>query len=111
VGGAINDLITGVTDLSLAGILNVSGSGDWLGVEQGASWRLFDYTGTLSGAGLTLGTMPTLTGGLSFEIDTTTANQVNLVVVPEPGTLGIAVLGVVVLAYRGRRLIRGRTRG
>jgi autotransporter-associated beta strand protein len=32
-----------------------------------------------------------------------------ITVVPEPGTAGIAVLGAIVLAYRGRRLIRRRT--
>lgn len=89
VGGGINDLISGVTDLTLDGVLDVSGAGDWTAVVDFTTWRLFDYSGTLTNNGLTLGTMPTLGAGQSFLIDTSTAGQVNLVAVPEPATVSL----------------------
>lgn len=105
-GGGINDLVTGVTNLTLTGVLNVAGSGDWTAVAPGASWRLFDYTGTLTGTSLTLGSMPTLAAGYSFVIDTSTAGQVNLSVVPEPAalvTVGIGGLAAALGMARRRR--------
>jgi fibronectin-binding autotransporter adhesin len=103
VGGGINDLITGVTNLTLDGILNISGSGDWTTVANNTSWRLFDYSGVLTDNTLTLGFTPTLADGMSFQIDTATLGQVNLVVVPEPSTALVAVVGVAVAALRWRR--------
>jgi fibronectin-binding autotransporter adhesin len=107
-GSGVNDLITGVTDLTLAGILNISGSGDWLAVEQDTAWRLFNYSGSLSGAGLTLGSTPTLAAGLSLELDTSTAGEVNLVVVPEPSAILLALGGIAACGWRLRRMPRGR---
>jgi fibronectin-binding autotransporter adhesin len=103
VGGGINDLITGVTDLTLDGILNLSGAGDWTTVADNTSWRLFNYTGTLSGGGLTLGSTPTLADGRSFQIDTSTTGQVNVVVVPEPSAVLLALGGVAYLIGSARR--------
>lgn len=103
-GGGFNDLITGVTDLTLDGILNISGAGDWTAAASNSSWRLFDYSGTLTNNVLTLGTTPSLGGGRSFEIDTSTANQVNLViVVPEPAAIALAGIGIVAAGYALRR--------
>jgi autotransporter-associated beta strand protein len=98
IGGGINDLITGVTDLTLDGILNISGTGDWTAVADNTAWRLFNYSGTLVDNGLTLGSMPTLSAGQSFQIDTATAGQVNIVVVPEPAALALAGLGIAAAA-------------
>jgi hypothetical protein len=54
--------------------------------------------------------MPSLPSGFQFGIDTTTANQVNLVVsaVPEPGTIvtalvGLGLCGVAMARRRARR--------
>jgi hypothetical protein len=69
----------------------------------GNTWRLFNYTGTLTDNGLTLGSMPSLGSGLTFSIDTSAANQVNLVVVPEPGGTYIIAVGLTGLAAVRRR--------
>ncbi len=98
-GGGINDLITGVTNLTLAGFLDITGSGDWTNVANGSSWRLFNYSGTLTDNGLAIRTAPTLAAGQSFQISTATANQVNVVVVPEPGALVLAGLGVALAGW------------
>jgi hypothetical protein len=69
-GSGINDLIDVTGNLSLDGTLNVNNlSGFGVG-----TYRLFNYTGTLSGS-LAQGVMPT---DFVYAIDTTTPNQVNL---------------------------------
>lgn len=103
IGGGINDLITGVTALTLDGILDVTGAGDWTAVPNNSSWRLFNYSGALTNNILSLGSMPTLASGQSFQLDTATTGQVNLVIVPEPGALLLAVLGVSTAAWVVRR--------
>lgn len=60
-------------DLTLDGRLNVTDAG---GFGQGV-YRLFDYGGTLTGNGLTLGALP---DGASGEVQTSISRQVNLVV-------------------------------
>ncbi|MFM8413749.1 MAG: beta strand repeat-containing protein, partial [Planctomycetota bacterium] len=111
VGGGVNDLSSILGDLTLAGTINVAESvaNSFLSATVGNSWRLFDYTGTLTNNTLSLGTMPTLGSGLTFGIDTGTAGQVNLVVitVPEPATIvtGLIGLGLTGLAAARRRRI------
>ncbi|MFZ4734193.1 MAG: beta strand repeat-containing protein, partial [Pirellulales bacterium] len=107
VGGGINDLITGVSNLTLDGVLNVSSAGGWTSVADFTTWRLFNYSGTLTNNLLALGTMPTLGSGQSFQIDTSTSGQVNLIVVPEPSTL-VLLSGLVVVGFFARRQRGGR---
>lgn len=105
VGGGVNDLSSIMGNLSLGGTLNVAETvaGSFLSATAGNSWRLFNYTGSLTDNGLTLGTMPTLASGNSFQIDTSTANQVSLVVVPEPATMVTVLAGLGMLAVAGAR--------
>jgi fibronectin-binding autotransporter adhesin len=103
IGGGINDLITGVTNLTLDGILNITGAGDWTTIADNTAWRLFTYSGTLLDNGLVLGSTPTLAAGQSFQIDTTTVGEVNLVVVPEPSGLVLVAFGVGIVAWSRRR--------
>ena len=110
VGGGVNDLSAVTGNLSLDGTLNVSeiGVGSFLSATQGNTWRLFTYTGTLTNNGLALGTVPTLTSGLSFAVDTSTPNEVNLIVVPEPAITVVAMLGVGLgFTLRARRRMAG----
>ena len=80
VGSGINDLLDGVGSLTLDGVLNVSESpaSSFSTASLNDSWRLINYSGSLTDGGLQLGTVPTLGSGLAFRIDTSTAGQINL---------------------------------
>jgi len=74
VGGALNDLVNVGGNLVLDGVINV-------GVPTGGAfdvgvYRMFNYGGTLTNNGVTLGTMPT---GANAVVQTSIAGQVNLV--------------------------------
>ena len=103
VGSGVNDLIAGVTNLTLDGVLNVTGSGDFTAIVAPATWRLFNYSGILTNNTLTLGSTPTLAAGQSFTLDTATSGQVNLVVIPEPGSVALAGIGLTAAAWATRR--------
>src|SRR5690606_60953 len=75
-GLGINDLVTGITNLTLDGVLQVTGSGDFTTVAEGTAWRLFEYNGTLDDRTLVFGDMPQLASGLQWSIDTGTTGQV-----------------------------------
>lgn len=63
-------------DLTLAGTLNVSDAG---GFGNGL-YRLFDYGGTLTNNGMSVGATPTGYGAGDLTVQTSVANQVNLLV-------------------------------
>ena len=111
-GGGINDLSAVTGNLALDGTLNVSeiGVGSFLTAAQGDTWRLFTYTGALTNNGLVLGSTPTLSSGLTLAVDTSTPNQVNLIVVPEPAASVSAMAGIGVLALLRARLTRKKNR-
>ncbi|WP_265923282.1 autotransporter outer membrane beta-barrel domain-containing protein [Cupriavidus nantongensis] len=72
-GGPLNDLTTVTGNLALGGTLNVSTSP---GGSFGAGvYRIFDYGGTLTNQGLSIGSAPAGT----YYVQTSVANQVNLV--------------------------------
>ena len=106
VGGGINDLIAGVTNLTLDGVLNVSGIGDFTTIAAPVTWRLFNYSGTLTNNTLTLGSLPTLGAGQTYSIDTSTPGQVNLSVIPEPSAIALAGVGITAVAWAVRRTRR-----
>ena len=105
VGSNINDLINVTGDLTLDGILNVvPTSGDFLQATLGAAWRLFNYSGALTNNIVTLGSVPALSGGLNWEVRTSTPGQVNLVVIPEPGSSVLTGLSLSFLMMRRKRI-------
>jgi autotransporter-associated beta strand protein len=96
-GGANNDRTIVAGTLTLDGTLNVTdfGGNSFLSAAAGNQWRLFDYTAGLADNGLILGTMPALSDGLNFQLDTGTPGQVNLLVVaiPEPSAVALGLIG------------------
>jgi fibronectin-binding autotransporter adhesin len=104
-GGGVNDLSSVGSNLALDGTLNISeiGVGSFLSATQGNTWRLFTYTGVLTNNVLTLGSTPTLSAGLTLAVDTSTPNEVNLIVVPEPVATAAAVLGAGLVAVARMR--------
>jgi fibronectin-binding autotransporter adhesin len=105
-GGGVNDLSAVTGNLTLDGTINVSeiGAGSFLSATQGNTWRLFTYSGALTNNGLSLGTTPTLSPGLTLAVDTSTPNEVNLIVVPEPAVTATTLLGLAsVCVLRARR--------
>lgn len=95
-----NDHVSILGDLTLDGILNINPAA---GFANG-SYELFSYTGGLTNNGLTLGSLPI---GFSYSIDTSVQGIVNLVVVPEPQTLGLLLsactVGLAVHSQRNRQ--------
>ena len=73
VGGSLNDLTVVHGNLSLDGTLNVSATPG--GSFGPGLYRIVSYDGTLSGAGLGLGTTPS---GGTYQVQTSVAHQVNL---------------------------------
>ncbi|MGK6353839.1 autotransporter-associated beta strand repeat-containing protein [Sphingomonas sp. DT-207] len=73
-GGALNDLVSVGGDLVLDGTINVTVPAG--GAFDVGVYRVFNYGGTLTNNGLTLGTLP---GGSNVEVQTSIAGQVNLV--------------------------------
>ena len=73
-GGALNDLVNVGGDLTLDGTINVSVPAS--GSFGPGIYRVFNYGGTLTDNGLTLGTLP---GGSAVSVQTAVAGQVNLV--------------------------------
>lgn len=93
--GALKDLISISGNLTLDGVLNVSQDAGF-GV---GTYRLFDYTGALTDNGLTVNL-----SGFIGTIDTSVANQINLIVtVPEPSALALLVGSSLLLVRLGTR--------
>lgn len=80
VGGALNDLVIVGGNLTLDGTINVSVP---IGGSFGyGTYRVFTYGGSLTDNGLALGSMP---AGGNVSVQTSIANQVNLVNAPLVG--------------------------
>jgi autotransporter-associated beta strand protein len=105
VGGTSNDLLTGINDLTLDGVLNLAAATGFGAPEPGQQWRLIEYNGMLTDNGLELGSLPALEPGLFYYVDTSTPGQVNLSIgAPEPSSLAlaaVALLGIAVAMHGG----------
>lgn len=78
IGSGVNSLVSVTGNLTLAGTLNVTNGGNF----GAGAYRLFNYTGDLSGSTLTLGTLP---AGFTETVTTGVVGQVNLVVSASAG--------------------------
>ncbi|GGD42837.1 hypothetical protein GCM10007235_13560 [Pseudoxanthomonas indica] len=76
VGGGVNDLLSVAGQLTLDGTLNISDAGAF----GDGVYRLFDYGGTLTNNGLIFGSLPSGFAASDLLLQTSIANQVNLVV-------------------------------
>lgn len=76
VGGTVNDWVNVSGNLTLDGSLNISNAG---GFGSGV-YRLFDYGGTLTDNGLVLASLPAGFSASDLILQTSTVNQVNLLV-------------------------------
>ena len=102
-----NDLVT-VTGslLSLGGVLNVADLGGVASAPLGSRWQIFDMpNGAPATHALTLGTVPTRTDGLIYEIEALNSSVAAylVVAVPEAGTAGLVAIGLLVLRRLRRR--------
>ena len=98
-GSLLDDEISIIGDLVLAGLLNVNDLG---GFSTG-EYKLFGWTGSLTytPGDLTFGDMPS---GYDYAIDTTTyANSAYLVVTPEPSRMILLLAGLSVICFGRRR--------
>ena len=100
----VNDLVHVDGAFTLDGTLNVTQLAGF-GPQPGGPgiYRLFDYTGGFANNGLLIGTLGPNSSGWAGTIDVLTAGQVNLIVIPEPATLGLLALGGLVLLKRQRK--------
>jgi len=80
VGNGTNDLISVLGNVSLDGTLTVTNLTGFETGHKNDKWRLINYSGTISGGGLTAVNWPAGTPYTALGTDTNTAGQVNLVV-------------------------------
>ena len=76
IGSGVNTLVNVVGNLTLDGVLNVTNGGNF----GSGSYRLLNYTGTLTDLTLGLGTLPMGFSSANVTVTTAVAGQVNLVV-------------------------------
>lgn len=110
-GGGVNDLLQLVgagSDLALGGELRVFdlGLNSFLGRTTNDYWTLALYTGSLLSSNLALNSLylPGLDPGLTWTLDTTFGGEIRLaIVVPEPNTWMLLLMGVGLVAVLARR--------
>ena len=98
----VNDLVRVSGSLTFGGVLNVSARPGFATAVSGDRWVLMTFpSGSLLQSGVTLGSTPSLTPGLSLLVEPDDANgAVFLTVVPEPAAGVLLLFGLALLARR-----------
>jgi T5SS/PEP-CTERM-associated repeat protein len=76
IGGGVNDLLVVNGNITLNGTLNIANAGGF----AAGTYRLINYTGTLTGGSLSIGSVPAGFNAAQMKFDTSTPGQVNLIV-------------------------------
>ncbi len=93
-----SDFVTVRDDLTLHGTINVVAIAGFGTPVSGDKWLLMSVANGIADNGVTLGSTPALSGGLTFDLDVSNGQDVFLTVVPEAGTGVLTVLGLLLLA-------------
>lgn len=103
VGNGINDLVVGINNLYLDGILDVTALASFAGATTNDFWTLMTYDGSLltNLLDISTGSQSLLSGGQLFAIDDSFVGEIRLTIIPEPQSWALIVLGIV--AWLGRR--------
>ncbi len=100
-GGNGSDFVTGVNGLTLDGVLNITALAGFT-TTDGSKWRLIQFSGTVADNGLAIGTAPALGAEQSYVISTD-AEALYVAIIPEPGSVGLLLMGAIVALFRRRR--------
>lgn len=100
VQSAGSDFITVTSTLTLDGLLNITPIAGFGTPVAGDKWLIMTSAGGIADGGVSIGSAPSLGGGLSFAVDASSGADVYLTVVPEAGTGMLAALGLLVLRRR-----------
>ncbi len=101
--GPGSDFVTVNNVLTLGGVLNITPIAGFGSPVFGDRWKIMTTFGGMDSATpMTLGSTPSLSGGLAFAIDASNGMDVFVAVVPEPGAGALLALGVLLLLRRLR---------
>lgn len=106
LGGGVNDLVVGVNNLYLDGVLEITALASFAGATTNDFWTLMTYDGLLltNLLDISLASQSLLSGGQLFAIDDSFAGEIRLTVIPEPQTWALVMVGVgAVVCLRRRR--------